>query len=432
MYGGGNAASTPATDVVINGTYEILELFGGGNGFDKLPDGRPNPGANVGYKNYTVYEKVAEEWVAKDDPAYDTKEERTAGTSGIVYGTGQASINVFGGTVHRVFGGSNTKGNVCKTAVTLLDENSGCPFCVDEAYGGGKSAPMDAEAKLLMACIPGLSAAYGGAEAAAIQGNVTLNITNGTFDRVFGGNNLSGTINGSITVNVEEVGCKPIKIGELYGGGNLAGYSVYGYDSDGKPVESVEPGTTPLYNDPQVNVKSFTSIGNIFGGGYGSGATMVGNPTVNVNEVYGRYYNDDRSVVAEDAETPNHYPIPSHAKGKMGAINNVFGGGNAAKVIGNTNVNIGTLAKVSIRSFVEKTVTVGTSVEGLYTRSGEGTEESPTYIAATGTAVEGTKYYEEKDVENDVIGADIRGNVYGGGNEAEVTGNTNVNIGKKE
>ena len=437
VYGGGNAASTPATDVVINGTYEILELFGGGNGFDKLPDGRPNPGANVGYKNYTVYEKVAEEWVAKDDPAYDTKEERTAGTSGIVYGTGQASINVFGGTVHRVFGGSNTKGNVCKTAVTLLDENSGCPFCVDEAYGGGKSAPMDAEAKLLMACIPGLSAAYGGAEAAAIQGNVTLNITNGTFDRVFGGNNLSGTINGSITVNVEEVGCKPIKIGELYGGGNQAGYSVYGYDSDGKPVESVEPGTTPLYNDPQVNVKSFTSIGNIFGGGYGSGATMVGNPTVNVNEVYGRYYNgryynNDVSVVGENAKTPNNYPIPSHAKGKMGAINNVFGGGNAAKVIGNTNVNIGTLAKVSIRSFVEKAVTVGDPVGGLYTRSGEGTEESPyTYIAATGTAVEGTKYYEEKDVENDVIGADIRGNVYGGGNEAEVTGDTNVNIGKK-
>ena len=432
VYGGGNAASTPATDVVINGTYEILELFGGGNGFDKLPDGRPNPGANVGYKNYTVYEKVAEEWVAKDDPAYDTKEERTAGTSGIVYGTGQASINVFGGTVHRVFGGSNTKGNVCKTAVTLLDENSGCPFCVDEAYGGGKSAPMDAEAKLLMACIPGLSAAYGGAEAAAIQGNVTLNITNGTFDRVFGGNNLSGTINGSITVNVEEVGCKPIMIGELYGGGNQAGYSVYGYDSDGKPVESVEPGTTPLYNDPQVNVKSFTSIGNIFGGGYGSGATMVGNPTVNVNEVYGRYYNNDVSVVGENAKTPNNYPIPSHAKGKMGAINNVFGGGNAAKVIGNTNVNIGTLAKVSIRSFVEKAVTVGDPVGGLYTRSGEGTEESPyTYIAATGTAVEGTKYYEEKDVENDVIGADIRGNVYGGGNEAEVTGDTNVNIGKK-
>ena len=428
VYGGGNAASTPATNVEINGTYEILELFGGGNGFDNLPDGKPNPGANVGYKNYTIYEKDGDNWVAKDDPAYDTKEERIAGGSTITYGTGQASINVFGGTIHRVFGGSNTKGNVRQTAVTLLDENSGCEFCVDEAYGGGKSAPMDAEAKLLMACIPGLQAAYGGAEAAAIKGNVTLNITNGTFDRVFGGNNLSGTIDGSITVNIQEVGCRPIKIGELYGGGNQAGYSVYGYNDDGTPKET----GTKLYEDPQVNVMSFTSIGKVFGGGYGSGATMVGNPTVNVNEVYGKYYNDDSSIVPEDAETPNHYPIPSHAKGKMGAISEVFGGGNAAKVMGNTTVNVGTLAKVSIRGFVEKSITTGDSVEGLYTRSGEGTEESPyIYTAATGNAVEGTKYYEEKDVEQDVLGVDIRGNVYGGGNNAEVTGDTHVTIGKE-
>ena len=417
VYGGGNAASTPATNVTVNSAYEILELFGGGNGLDKLPDGRPNPGANVGYKNYTVYTKDGEDkWVASDDTNYDTKEERTAGTSDIVYGTGQASVNVFGGTVHRVFGGSITKGNVRQTAVTLLDENGACEFCVDEAYGGGKSAPMDAEAKLLMACIPGLQAAYGGAEAAEIQGNVTLNITNGTFDRVFGGNNLSGTIRGSITVNIEEIGCRPIKIGELYGGGNLAGYSVYGYDDQGNPKET----GTQLYDDPQVNVMSFTSIGKVFGGGFGGGATMVGNPTVNVNEVYGRYYNDDRSVVGENAKTSGNYPIPSHAKGKMGAISEIFGGGNAAKVIGNTTVNIATQEEV----YIVKQVTAGETLpEGCYTRNNNGT-----YSAATGTAAENTTYYEKKDV----LGVDIRGNVYGGGNNAEVTGNTNVNIGRKE
>ena len=421
VYGGGNAASTPATNVEVNGTYEIMELFGGGNGLDNLPDGRPNPGANVGYKNYTVYEQVAEEWVAKDDPAYDTKEERTAGNSAITYGTGQASINVFGGTIHRVFGGSNTKGNVRQTAVTLLDENSECDFCVDEAYGGGKSAPMDAEAKLLMACIPGLNAVYGGAEAAAIQGNVTLNITNGTFDHVFGGNNLSGTINGSITVNIEEIGCRPIKIGELYGGGNQAGYSVYGYNADGSPKES----GTKIYEDPQVNVKSFTSIGKVFGGGYGDGATMVGNPTVNVNEVYGKWYNDDTSVVGDDAKTSGNYPIPSHAKGKMGAISEIFGGGNAAKVIGSTTVNIATLSDV----YVVKQVTAGAALPaGCYTRSGAGTDASPfVYTLASGTAEEHVTYYEKRDV----LGVDIRGNVYGGGNNAEVTGDTHVTIGKE-
>lgn len=404
VYGGGNAASTPATKVTVNGTFEIEELFGGGNGKDDIVKNNvtlPNPGANVGFYEY-----------ADDADNAQTPADRATYYG---YGTGKASVNVFGGTIHRVFGGSNTKGNVRQTAVTLLDENSGCDFCVDEAYGGGKSAPMDAEAKLLMSCIPGLNAAYGGAEAAAIQGNVTLNITNGTFDRVFGGNNLSGTINGSITVNIEEIGCKPIKIGELYGGGNQAAYSVYGYDGDGKAIEE---GTTPLFDNPQVNVKSFTSIGSIYGGGFGSGATMVGNPTVNINEIYGRWYNDETSVVGENAKTPGDYPIPSHAAGKMGAINNVFGGGNAAKVIGSTNVNIGTQSEV----YIVKTVAVGSSVTGLFTRNNDGT-----YTEATGTAQDGTTYYEQKTV----LGADIRGNVYGGGNNAEVTGDANVTVGKR-
>ncbi len=405
VYGGGNAACTPATNVTVNGTYEIDDLFGGGNGLDKiLINGveMPNPGANVGYRNYSEYYYEDGQWKVRDKSDADTKEKRTG--SSYVYGTGKAAVNIYGGKVNHVFGGSNTKGNVRQTAVTLLDEGGACEFCVDEAYGGGKSAEMDAEAQL---------------EAADVRGNVTLNITNGTFDRVFGGNNLSGTIGGSITVNVEEIGCKPVKIGQLYGGGNQAGYSVYGYDSEGKPIVPGETPLTPLYNDPQVNVISFTSIGNIYGGGYGSGATMVGNPTVNVNVVYGRYNNDDRSIVAEGAETPNHYPIPSHAKGKMGAINNVFGGGNAAKVVGNTHVNIATLSEV----YVVKQVAVGEDVSSFYTRNADGT-----YSAATGTAVEGTTYYEKKDVQ----GVDIRGDVYGGGNNAEVTGDAKVKIGKKD
>ena len=421
VYGGGNAASTPATNLTINGTFEIEEAFGGGNGKDAIgTDAQgneiPNPGANVGFKNYY-----------SEEDTYNTKEKRQTEEfiEKYVYGSGQASINIFGGTVHRVFGGSNTKGNVRQTAVTLLDENSGCDFSVDEAYGGGRNAPMDAEARLLLACIPGLTAAYGGAEAAAIQGNVTLNITNGTFDRVFGGNNLSGMIKGSITVNIEEIGCKPIKIGELYGGGNEAGYSVYGYDGDDKPIEE---GTTPLYNDPQVNVKSFTSIGNIFGGGFGADATMVGNPTVNIDVAYGRYYDADASVVGENATTNKGYPIPSHAKEKMGAINNVFGGGNEAKVIGNTTVNIGTQPEVYVMKD-PKDLAIGDDVSDYYTRSGEGTAGDPyEYTAAEGTAVDGVTYYEKKTVQ----GADIRGHVYGGGNNAEVTGNTNVNIGERK
>ena len=401
VYGGGNAASTPATDVEINGTYEIMELFGGGNGADKLPSGADNPGANVGYKDYHLVEDQ-----------YPTKEERVSGDdfAPYRYGTGEATVNIKGGTIHRVFGGSNTKGNVRKTALTMLEElqNNGEPVCqfqVDEAYGGGKSAPMDAEAQLHMACIPGLQEAYGGAEAADIHDNVTLTITNGTFNRVFGGNNISGTISGKITVNVEETGCRPVVIGELYGGGNLAAYSKYGYNDDGTPKES---GENP-FDDPEVNVRSFTSIGAVYGGGYGTGAKMIASPTVNINESLGtpdtypttgdydaNGFKGKTITLDAGKETEHTVTLPAHTKGKMGAIGDVFGGGNAAEVKGNTKVNIGTLSENTFVSVDDDPATTET-------------DES----------------------KKPVLGADIRGNVYGGGNNAEVTGDTNVTIGKK-
>ena len=419
VYGGGNAACTPATNVTVNGTYEIDELFGGGNGLDKiLINGveMPNPGANVGYKNYSEYYQEDGQWKVRDKSDADTKEKRTG--SSYVYGTGKAAVNIYGGKVNHVFGGSNTKGNVRQTAVTLLDEGGACEFCVDEAYGGGKSAEMDAEAQLLMACIPGLQTVYGGAEAADVRGNVTLNITNGTFDRVFGGNNKSGTIGGDIQINIEETGCKPIVIGELYGGGNLAGYSIYGFkqvtEGEGSsattkwvPIERADDSEAltgdNVHKSPVVNVKSFTSIGAIYGGGYGTSAVMVGSPTVNINEVVGSPtttpttgdFDENKNYKGKELNIDDHkITLPSHQNGKIGAIGQVFGGGNAAKVIGDTHVNVGTLGTID---FVTKA-------------SGE-TEPQ--------TGVQ-------------VVGVDIRGNVYGGGNNAEVTGDTNVTIGSKE
>ena len=102
----------------------------------------------------------------------------------------------------------------------------------------------------------------------------------------------------------------------------------------------------------------------------------------------------------------------------MGAIHTVFGGGNAAKVMGNTTVNIGTLEEV----YIVKEVATGDPVSGYYTRDSNGE-----YHAASGAAQDGTTYYEKKTV----LGADIRGNVYGGGNAAEVTGDAKVQIGQK-
>ena len=353
VYGGGNAASTPATKVTINGSYEIEEVFGGGNGKDKISSSTNNPGAHVGFKAYTTDEEKA--------------------TS--KYGYGVARVNIDGGIIHSVYGGSNTKGNVRKVAVAMLDQTSeeDC-FEVDEAYGGGKSAEMDGKAILSLGCIPGVGSVYGGARAASVHNDVVLTITNGTYTNVFGGNNEKGTIEGSITVNIEETGCRPIHITNLYGGGNLAPY------------------TTPNGKDgPTINVRSCTSIDNVFGGGYGSSAIVTGDTHVNINMVKGRWAG--QTVYGETVLD------------QLGTIGHVYGGGYGANVEGDTYVNIGTAGTVD---FV---------TEPTYLGSGKYTYNST------------TKLYEGVTVE----GANITGDVFGGGFGAEtnVTGTAYVNIGEK-
>ena len=377
VYGGGYGAATPAANVLIKGTKIINNVFGGGFGANTT-DFPNNPGANIGY--YTNSSKDS------DNPDYPSA-------------TGKAIVQLMAGTINHVYGGSNTKGDIRGgSSVTSVERGAGAAgtgeACCDkmtilDIFGGGKSAPMFGGAEIILGCMPNdwIGAIYGGAEAADVHNDVSLTLTSGKFGRVFGGNKSSGIINGSIEVNIEEnPNCDtPIIIGELYGGGDMAPYTT--------PSDYFT--TYPNYQSPRVNVRAFTSIGNIFGGGYGTNATVTGNPLVNINEIEGgRAYAGEEKTL-EDGTKVTLYE--RKADGKMGVIGNVFGGGNAAPVIGQTFVNIGTATKQKMLSLQTKD--------------------------ASGNIIE---------VEKDVLGADIRGNVYGGGNNAEVSGKTNVVIGQEK
>ena len=177
------------------------------------------------------------------------------------------------------------------------------------------------------------------------------------------------------------------------GGTDADGYPIYiprTSKNDGTAVTFTgKPHTDPGeqgYDDPQVNIISCTRIGKVFGGGLGSGATVYGNPTVNIDQIPGAF----AAQIDRDGDD-----VADNNSNALGEIGDVFGGGNASNVVGNTNVNIGTKDEVKLHLSVDG--------NGTYT------------------------YSEDKTV----LGANITGNVYGGGNEAEVTGDTNVNIGKK-
>ena len=414
VYGGGNAAPAPGTHVTVNSCYEIGTVFGGGNGLTNLEDGSPNPGANVGYKTFTIPDDATDEEIAAIKEAAE-------------YGTGISYVELKGGTIHKAFGGSNTKGNIRVKGTVDLNEPTPitCPLEVEEVYGAGNEAEQDGSSEILLGCISYLKEIYGGARKADINNNVVLTIQSGRFDRVFGGNNLGGKISGTITVNIEETGCHPIIIGQLFGGGNQAAY------------------TAPSgQHGPTVNVKSFTSIGEIYGGGYGETAVVKGDTYININECIGdntsnettetvkytgKWINYDVDIVDGQTVTQKNITLyqPAHTAGAIGTIGNVFGGGNEAKVDGSTNIHIGLLDYVPIVSYDP------TDVRGYYTRSGAGTQANPyTYGIVTGdaavAAAANTIYYKP------VTGVNITGNVYGGGNAAEVTGDTNVLIGTEE
>ena len=153
VYGGGNAAATPSTDVMILGAYEIGNVFGGGNGKDRINKSgtwEENPGADVGLVNSTDY------------------------------GTGKADTYLMGGYIHSAFGGSNTKGSIRESAEVHMDEakdGSGkaiCPLQIDEVYGGGNEAYLEGGVSLDLGCITRMKALYGGAKAAGIGKDVVL------------------------------------------------------------------------------------------------------------------------------------------------------------------------------------------------------------------------------------------------------------------
>ena len=412
VYGGGNAAAVPATEVWILGSKEIGTVFGGGNG-----ERGSDYAANVGF--------------ASNGTAY-------------TYGTGKAETKLVAGNVTTVYGGSNSNGDVRGGSWISMPQKTEYPdysqtttsccdqLYADNIYGGGKNANMSGGTNIVLGCQPDrqIDEIYAGAQNADVVGDVSLTITSGKFGRVFGGNKDGGALKGSITVNVEETGgCDvPIVIGELYGGGNLAGYSVYGYDTDGNPIEDEAHKTVEIpYEDPKLNIRSFTSIGKVFGAGYK--ALMVANPIVNIDVVKGSHADDTNMHTADNnytypggtmtvdvpatATTPAEtlsLPYPAHKKGEIGAIGNVFGGGNLATVIGNATVNIGTESTVTFITEPAHLGTKGTTGQTLET--------------------EGVAYIQREDglYEAKTEGANITENVYGGGNLADITGNTLVNI----
>ena len=380
VFGGGNAAAVPYTSVTINGG-DIDRVFAGGNG-------ESGTAANVGWKN------------SADSPSSGS------------YGDGTANALIKGGTIRQVFGGSNSKGNVRESGTLQVDKDGGsCNMYIAEVYGGGNLA-AGAASTISIGCtgtlvegasghaahpenigttLEGIGSVYGGANQANVSGNIVLTIEDGLIRNVFGGNNQSGSISGTVAVNINK---KATSCGwyvyDVFGGGNVAAYS-------GSPVVTVTNGEVSH---------------NVFGGGNEAG---VGGSTVNINGglvdggVYGGC-NTSGTVSGPIAVNLNDGTV-----GVSGVTTDaVFGGGYGELTATTGNV----------------TVTLGDNTN---------TGQPVVYGALYGGSAFGSVNDAEADLTTvNILSGAIHGNIYGGGlgqaggsnvSKGQVNGTVTVNIG---
>ena len=390
-------ARTVGTNTVADAGYAIDQVFGGGNAADYAPEN----GNAASTKKATVYIYTCDNTIRRifgggnaaaaqgvativDGGRFDWG---FGGGNGEItaanIGNGGVALTVNGGIFNHLFNGSNKNGSIGGPITATLTSSSGCdedikeyfcgnnlmpittdltttivcntehPVYITDLYGGSNLAPITGNVTLTVegGVIDNVYAGSKGTNEtdASISGNVLLNIHGGTIGNAFGGSNVKGTIGGTITVNVYENSECALSIDNVYGGGHLAPYShSAGY--------------------PEVNIIKGTVNQDVFGGGLGAGAVVTGSPKVTIGA--------KRESVA--------YPC------RVGG--DVFGGGNAAAVNGNTDV------EVTNRAVVNRNVFGGGNAAAVSTN---------TEVKLTGTA----KVY---------------GNVYGGGNQGQVGGDTKV------
>ena len=413
VYGGGNAADTKNNHLIIDGG-RINRVFGGGNGYSATGNHTDafapnyNPGANV---------------------------------------NGIAHTEVKGGLIDSVWGGSNQLGYILNIDLDITHEDPLCPEVIVQNTAGGNEAPSGGGVVTvscgayqenfyaggsfsdvgtpdnpttivlnvegghitnLYAGCQGDRASYGEGHsdrAANVYGDITLNFHGGNVTNLFGGSHRNGNITGTVTVNVDvdpNYTCPDgLRLDFVYGGGQEASYTPTDLFRASPTVNIMNnryyvSGSTGTMAD-----STWVRIQDVFGGGLGATAVSTSYPRVIIGG-----FADGSKVV--NAGTPEETTV-TYTRGAR-IFGNVYGGGSAAPVVGNTYVMVRD-AVIGSDNAHGNTFNSGVVYGGGYGATAKVTGE--TYVGIFGKS-------------------DIKNNVYGGGNAGIVTGSTEIQIGYHE
>lgn len=486
--GNGNSDSTQvgsanSSNVIIDGNALIKSnVYGGGNyGATGLVPYQDQNGSKYSTTNIKILGGTIEGAVYGGGNNNGSGGEATYTTSGWLGGgtaysttvTSTINIEMYGGTVGSLYGGSRVKGtvygdvNVSILNGTILQDvygggeggyqsrnNFGTyvednvnvmigntvagPVIYGNVYGGsaygtvnGTGENESANSKTTIVTVNNgviTNSVFGGGKgnnqySPKVYGNVTVNINNGNIGKVFGGNDAAGSpsnndivyLNGGI-------------IGDAFGGGNQTGQTVTNIYLQGATVNKLFGGSNESGHVTTTNVYVTNGTsGYIYGGNNLGGDTITDNVRITGGTITEDVYGGGSQANADNTILYLGTAI----------INNVYGGSERASVTTtNSQIEGATIENFYGGSNISGTVnnatvtmvngTVGTLYGG---NNAGGTTNVIEIIVDNGTitAIYGGGNQAASSTSSIKINNGIINNVYGGGNQAGLD-TTEINI----
>lgn len=384
-------------------------------------------------------------------------------------GSVETNVNLLGGTVNNVYGGSNMEGVVLTANISVPNGSTSVSNAI---FGGGYGSDDNLPCDVLTANVNWASGAayvsggviYGGNNAKRATKTTNVNISapvktsaSGTYANVCGGGNGENTITGYAHVNLNSGAL----VRNVYGGGRDG--KVYGYYDDKSKATAyydeanydrnvyahwayTAPETDEIWGkinsvpNTCIIINGGATAENIYGAGYGDGATVSGSTYVQLaggtvtEDIFGGGYSGN--VYIQQAGNLGTATAPANMEGNLytsvdidaGSVRNVYGGG--------YNGNVG-----SDEAEAETKVRIGFEGDPAIGRSIYGGGYKGAVIGIAKTRMWGGHVGYNYDSENDSYVENLNyegstgellkenGNVFGGGfGEGATVDNTDVTL----
>ena len=447
VYGGGEGgyrnSNNPGTyieenvNVIIGSETSYPTINGsvyGGSAYGTVNGTGENESANSSTTNVTVNNAVIDQSVfggGKGSDEYTPK----------VYGNVTVTIN--NGNIGNVFGGNDAAGSPSNNDIVYL--NGGI---IGNAFGGGnETGQTNTNIYLQGATVTKL---FGGSNQSGTVSESNVYMNSGTADYVYGGNNSGGTTQSTnVTINGGTVNQ------DVYGGGSLADSNSTRLQLGYATLNNVYAGGEQASaTTTQTTVRGAT-IQNLFGGSNIDGTVnrasiQMTNGTI--GNIYGGNNlggsSSDATVMVDNGQIGTIYGGGNRASSETstilinrGTIDNIFGGGNEAGLETATiNINRGTIGNIYGGSnqsgdidttYITVQYSTSTTVDNIFGGNNMGgvTTNSNVYVygGTTGNVYGGGNEAEVTNPMVQVQNATVN-NVFGGGNMAKITTNTSVTI----